>query len=185
MDFKQIFLEHTNLPEDIINKIIKLKYEMDISIELENFFKNCQNIGVTNISNPLWCLNKLTSLHDLIYFMKYYYNDQDFLHKIRFNISLLFVDSCDYYYFQENDEFFKNKKFTYEEVLNMLPLKFNYIYLNRICLTKDGYINSCGYVANIRLEDPEYQKVYIKKHKKIKFFKKIIYNFKQKFLNML
>lgn len=185
MEFKKIFIKETKLPEDIINKIIEIKYEMDISKELENFFKNCQKNDITNTCNPLWCLNKLTSLHDLIYFMKYYYNEQDFLHKIRFNISLVFVDSCDYYYFQENDDFFRRKKFTYNELLNMLPLKFNYIYLNRISMSKDGYINSCGYVANIRLEDPEYEKIYIKKHKKLKFFKKIIYKIKQKFSNML
>lgn len=181
MEFKKTLLDTTKLPEDIIDEILKLKYDLESQNELNNFFLSCQKNGVSNTCNPLWCLNKLTSLHDLIYYIKYYYNDQKFLENITFKLDLIFVDSCDYFHFQENDEFFKHKTFTYKELLAILPLKFDYIYLNRICLTKDGYLNSCGYVANIKLEDPAYQKVFIKKHKKLKFLKKIFYIIKKKF----
>lgn len=171
MIFKNILLENTNLPEDVIDVILDYKKQIDKPLDT-NFFENYNNIY------PFFSyLDDNINFHDFIYYLKYYGN-QFKLKNINFKIMLIYVDDCDYHFSIKYDDFFFNKTFNDEQLFELLKDNFNYLYISHFSLSIP--YNST-YMLNIKLVDPDYEKVFKEKNKFIKKIKKFFYNIRRRF----
>lgn len=155
MTFKKVFFENTNFSEDIINIVLNYKEQLEKPNDIIDYlYENQHNY----INKTLFLYNKV-SLHDFLYYCKYYLYDF-FNDKFIFKFSLIYVDDCHIKY----DDFFHMKNFNFNDLNNILYLNFNYIYINRLNLSKS--------LLKIKLCDPEYDNVFRKK-KISSSFKKI------------
>lgn len=176
MDFKKILLKNTNLPDDIINQIIKYKRELECPIEINLYF----NENLIGFRKPLYLEDKIT-LHDFIYFLKYYYNDYKYLlDKCKFNLNLIYLDESDFYRYVERDHDLC-RTFSYKQLLYLLNFEYKYVYLTRMSIVNDPMaFYGCYYTMNIKLCDPGYENVYRKKHKNRKKIQKFLWYLKKK-----
>lgn len=179
---KTTFLNQTNLPEDIIDLIIKKKNKLEFKSEVHQFF---EDIIEKRFKSKFFFI-EMISLHDFLIHIQNFL-DKDLFKDIYFNIDLKYVDSCDYYNYDENDEFFHRKTYTIDKMMSFLNLKFNYVFLERLFVRRtliSKYDESKYYLTiNIKLVDPLYQRVHIKKHKTMKKVKKWFWNLKQFWYN--
>lgn len=179
---KTTFLNQTNLPEDIIDLIIKKKNKLEFKSEVHQFFEDI----IEKRFKPKFFFVEMISLHDFLIHIQNFL-DKDLFKDIYFNIDLKYVDSCDYYNYDENDDFFHRKTYTIDKMMSFLNLKFNYVFLERLFVRRtliSKYDESKYYLTiNIKLVDPLYQRVHIKKHKTMKKVKKWFWNLKQFWYN--
>lgn len=142
LDRKNIF--------DIMNRMIP-KYDYDI-----------------NFSSTMELYQEKLSLHEFIYYIKYY--DTELLKKFKFKIKIIYCDEI----VRRNYDFDKYY-YSYDEMLNHLKYNFTYYNLIKINFFNEPYVQE-NIVTLTLLDDQNYYN-----KKKNKFFKKFLKKIKKFF----
>lgn len=177
MNFNKILLDNTNLPQELINIILNYKKNLDNIDNIDKYFGDIQNV------DNLFINDDIITLHDFIYYLKYYDNKK--YKNVSFKINIIYVDDYDYDYKLMNDNLFQNnlhKIYKYDDIIELLYFKIKHLYILKTHSLNDYYINSKDLILSIRLYDPHYQALRKnKKYKKYKKIKKFFYNLKNIF----
>lgn len=187
INIRDIFLKETIFSESVIDIILDYKKQIDKKDIFDIYFNNILKYGIKCFDNPKYFVkdDTIINLHEFIYYVTFHITDdkiKNFIENLNFKVNLMYVDSCDYYNFTEIDEIFYLKTFNIDEFKNLLPFKYSYIHIIRTLINNNIiYSKVTPYCINIKVEDPYYERVFCKKHKKIKFFKKILWHVKKIF----